>query len=225
MAREREIIESAGISEELKVKRHYTLSPEAIRQRREAAAARRPGGEGNRNAWKHGKFAQNYIQNKLKPCLSSCPHYPCSLVEEGKTEPGEDCLDKAEVIEAYSAIIDAIKTKQLDDFNDMSALMLAQTLSVISEMLDRIKTDGTLIREPMVDKEGNITGYRYKQHPHLEALPKMIANLGLNPGEFLLTPKSKAKVDGEKEAAQTLADLMSAAAKGLQRKDVKGDDQ
>jgi hypothetical protein len=96
--------ESIGLPSNLRVRRRYTMSPEALAQRKAAAASpvQAHSMEGNRNGWKHGHYAKNFI-NKLKPCKSTCPQYPCSLVEEGEVEPGDDCLDKADII-SFSGI-------------------------------------------------------------------------------------------------------------------------
>jgi len=49
--------------------------------------------QGNRNAFRHGMYARSFIA-KMRPCKSTCARFPCELVEEGQTEPGEDCLSK-----------------------------------------------------------------------------------------------------------------------------------
>ncbi|MCP4748087.1 MAG: hypothetical protein GY874_18415, partial [Desulfobacteraceae bacterium] len=86
-----------GIPEDMRIKRRYTMSDEAMEQRRKAAKQPKPGMLGKRNNWRHGSYAQNFL-TKIKPCLSSCAKYPCRLADEGATEPGGDCLDDQELL-------------------------------------------------------------------------------------------------------------------------------
>ena len=130
--------EEIGIPEKNRVKRKYTMSPASLAQRKNAA--KQPKGPGvARNAWKHGLFAKNYIQHKIRPCLTTCPQHPCELVEENETSPGGDCLDKKEVLQAYGVILKALQTKKLDDFNDLSAMILAETVQVLRNLLEDIQ--------------------------------------------------------------------------------------
>jgi len=202
-----------GIPVRLRVKRRYTMSEAALAQRRAAthSAAKCAAMAGNRNGWKHGHFADNFI-NKLKPCKSTCPQYPCRLVEGGEVEPGDDCLDKVEVIGFFRAVHNAVKNKDYDDFNELASLQIANTIKVVDMLIEDIFRDGTVLQREKTDKDGNHIATEYVTHPSLLALPKLIADLGLNPAEFLITPRSKKRSDVEEEGNKTLAELMSRAA-------------
>jgi hypothetical protein len=86
--------EEVGIPHRLR-ERHYTMSAEALEQRRKVtrSPAKAEAMQGNRNAFRHGMYARSFIA-KMRPCKSTCARFPCELVEEGQTEPGEDCLSK-----------------------------------------------------------------------------------------------------------------------------------
>ena len=50
-----------------------------------------------------------------------------------------------------------------------------------------------------------------KPHPSLYSIPKMIADLGMTPDQFMITPKAIAKNTNEEEAVKTIADMMKEA--------------
>jgi hypothetical protein len=212
-----------GIPQKLRVRRRYTMSLAALEQRKTAgnSPAKSEAMKGNRNGWKHGRFAGNFI-NKLKPCLTTCPQYPCKLVAEGEIEPGEDCMDKVEVVRFFRAIHDAVKDRKYDDFNELASLQIGNTFRVIDMLIEDIMRDGTVLRREKYDAKGNLV-IEYVPHPSLLAFPKLIADLGLNPAEFLITPRAIARDKNDKETGKTLAEMMSRVGKTF-KKDPEGDD-
>jgi len=64
--------EEVGIPRRLRVKRHYTMSPEALEQRRKVtrSPAKAEAMQGNRNAFRHGMCARSFIA-KMRPCKST----------------------------------------------------------------------------------------------------------------------------------------------------------
>jgi len=207
--------EEVGIPHRLRVKRHYTMSAEALEQRRKVTGspAKAEAMQGNRNAFRHGMYARSFIA-KMRPCKSTCARFPCELVEEGQTEPGEDCLDKAEVLHNYRAVRKAIEDKDTLEFNDLAALQIANAISVVSMLTQDLMRDGPMVKREKRDGKGNII-VEFVPHPTLASLPKLIADLGLTPSEFLITPRSKSRSDSDKEGALTLADLITRAGKAL----------
>jgi hypothetical protein len=217
-------LDEPGIPVELRVRRRYTMSPEALAQRKAAgnSPAKSDSMKGNRNGWKHGRYADDFI-NKIKPCKSTCPQYPCSLVSEGEVEPGDDCLDKVEVIKFFRAVHNAVKDKNYDDFNELAALQIANTIKVIDMLIEDIIRDGTVLKREKHDAKDNLI-VEYVTHPSLLALPKLIADLGLNPTEFMITPRAIARDKNERDVGKTLAEMMSRAGRGLKKKDHEEDD-
>ena len=216
--------EEIGIPASLRVKRRYNMSPEALAQRKAAgnSPSKSESMKGNRNGWKHGRYADGFI-NKIKPCKSTCPQYPCSLVSEGEVEPGDDCLDKVEVIKFFRAVHDAVKDKNYDDFNELAALQIANTIKVIDMLIEDIIRDGTVLKREKHDAKDNLI-VEYVTHPSLLALPKLVADLGLNPAEFMITPRAIARDKNERDVGKTLAEMMSRAGRGLKKKDHEEDD-
>lgn len=217
--------EEVGIPSALRVRRRYTLTPEALAQRRAAShsPAKSAASAGNRNAWRHGSYAASFI-NKMRPCLSTCPHYPCELVEEGETAPGEDCLDKAEVLRFYRAVHDAIAEKKYDAFNELAALQIGNAIKVIDMLMEDLLRDGTVVKREKHDAKDNLV-IEYVTHPSLLALPKLLADLGLSAAEFLITPRSLKKANAEEELPKTLADMMSRAGRVFKKPSGEGDDE
>ena len=200
--------DEVGIPRKLLIKRRYTMTDAAKDQRREAASQPRPGAEGNKNAWKHGSYAQGYITSRIKPCKSTCPHYPCSLVQEGATKPGGVCLDKAEIVTTFAAVMEALKNKQTDDFQEIAAMRIAEAFQVLSNLLEDIIRDGTIVKSEKWGKDGRLLGHEIVPHPSLMAMTKLLGELKVTPSEFLITPAAIKKTDDEDQGVKTLAELL-----------------
>ena len=205
--------DAIGIPERLRVKRRYTMSEAALEQRKKASQspAKSEGMKGNRNGWKHGRYADNFL-GKMKPCKTTCPKYPCSLVDENEVSPGDDCLDKVDVVHFFRAVHEAISNKQYDNFNELAALQISNTLVVVDRLIEDILRDGTVVKREKHDATGNLV-IEYVTHPSLLALPKLIADLGLNPAEFLITPRSISKIDDNDKDRNTFAESMTRVSK------------
>jgi len=208
-------VNEIGIPESLCFKRSYTMSDAAFAARRrntkKSTGPRTKEGKNKckLNAWKHGKYAQNYILHKIKPCLSSCSHYPCELVKDGSTEPGGQCLDKSAVIQYYAAICEAVKNKKYDDFNELAAFTLAEQIHVVRTLMEDIQRDGTMLKRYKYDKDGNKLDYEVVPHPSLLSLAKLIDSLNLTPAEMMITPLALAKQKTDNKKAKALSVLMS----------------
>jgi hypothetical protein len=204
-----------GVPERLRFKRSYTVTEKAIAARQKNAqkstGPKTEEGKKNssKNAWKHGLFAQNFVMNKIKPCLSTCSQYPCELVEDGTTQPGGQCLDKAAVVQFYSAICEAVQNKNYSEFNELAAFTLAQHIHTVHLLVEDIQRDGTILKKEKHDKNGAYLGYEVVPHPSLLSLAKLVDSLNITPGELMITPQSIAKNKVEKKKAQTLADIFS----------------
>lgn len=226
--------EPPGMPEVLKVKRKYTLSEKALAARKNNAqlstGPNSPEGKraSSKNAWKHGSYASTFILGKLgKPCKTTCDRYPCSLVDDGQVEPGQNCLDKQFVAEAFDAIIKSVELKQHSDFNELAALELAGALQILREAKEAILEDGVIVKSELFGKDGIHLGYEYKPHPAWFTYTKMLADLGITFGDFNMTPKSIAKADkGLSEAdVDDVSTIMSRAFKNLAGKGKKGADE
>jgi len=218
--------ESIGIPQNLRVKRHYTVTPAVIERNKKNAQQSRPGSADNKRNWKGGKFAKDFIEGRIKPCLSTCPDFAdCELVSEGYTKPGGVCLDKAAVIATYSAIMDAIKHQEYDDFNEVSGLMIAEAYHVVRSLMEDVMRDGGVCKRLKYDKNGVLQSEEFVPHPGLLAIPKLIADLGINPREMNITPKAMKDDKNTEEANKTAAGLMSDMARRMrEREGAKKDD-
>lgn len=205
-----------GIPEHLRVKRNYTMTVAAREQRSKAGKARAD--KGIKPNWKHGKYARSFIEGAIRPCKSSCHQYPCALIADGSVKPGSMCLDKAAVIQTYTAIINAVKNKKMDDYNDIASLTIAQSIQTLNMLLEDIIRDGTTIKRERTDAQGNVIGVDYVHHPALNALPKMIADLGMTPQEMMITPRALTKQITEDDGVKTIADIMSRVGEVMRKK-------
>jgi hypothetical protein len=212
-----------GVPEKLRFKRSYTLTESALAARRnnskKSTGPKTEKGKkaSSMNSWKHGLFAQGYIMNKVKPCKSTCPQYPCELVQDNTTKPGGECLDKAAVIQFYSAICEAVQNKKYDDFNQLAALTIANQINVLHTLMEDIQRDGTMLKKEKHDKDGHYLGYEVVPHPSLLSLIKLSDSLGITSNEMMITPKALSKQEDDDEGMKTIADLMSSIGKGMKK--------
>lgn len=215
-----------GIPARLRIPRHsYTMTEAALRQRKQAAQSGKKADamRGNKNSWKHGKYAKGFIERFIRPCKSSCKQYPCELIGSGEAKPGGACLDKTEILTTFAAIKKALTEKsnpeRYSDINEIIAMKTAGAMQVVEMLLEDILTDNTIIKSEKIDSQGKVFGYDIKLHPSLLALPKMLQDLGITLHDLHITPKAIAKAGETEEAGKTLADILSAAGKNLRKED------
>ena len=217
-----EELEGDPLLERLTVKkRPYTLSPAALAARiRNAQLSTGPvTAEGkaatSRNAWKHGLNARRRSLLFGKPCKSTCPKYPCSLVDDGDVAPGQDCLDKELFLDNLRALEDAATTGHLDGVKQMAAATLGGTVSVIQELQYAILENGVFMKSEKLDKDGKVIGYELKPNPALLPLGNLLKSAGLTLPDFMLTPREVDRGTTEKEAAKGLAEFFAGASSQL----------
>ena len=211
--------DAIGIPDRFRVKRRYTVSAKAVAQRNNAARSPKPANreklKGNKNAWKHGHHVANFIQSRLRPCLSTCPDYPCSLIVDNKTKAGEICLDKESIVRLYYDLQKASESKDLKNVNEFAHLMLAESLHLVKTMMEDILEDGNTLIEDKVDKDGNVIAKIYKPHHLYSVLDKLMSNLGISLNEFMLTPQAVEKAKDKDKENETLADFTNKLLKSM----------
>lgn len=206
-------------------KSHYTMTEKALKQRRDAQPAASANTTGpstpetkaisSRNAWKHGLYSQatkamtwQNMGMLVRPCLSTCPKHPCSLVDDGKTQPGGDCLDKTVYLEAFDAIISALHSGDATHGHGMFAAQLAQAVETLQGLRAVLARDGYMVAVPMFDKEGKSIGTRYETHPVMSHYVKMLDTLGINFSEMMMTPRAVSQKKDNEEKVDAFASLM-----------------
>lgn len=214
--------EEDPVLERLKVKkRKYTLSDIALAARRNnAQLSTGPKTEAGkaasaRNNWRHGMYAESRILGLGKPCKSTCPKFPCSLVDEGAVEPGGDCSDKEHLVKACKAIERALKDGSLDDLKDITTLHMAETLQVIGDLQGAILEFGPYMKSEKMDKDGKVIGYELKPNPALLPLSNLIKAFGLTMPEFMITPAAVERKKSDDKAVETIADIFRVAGAAL----------
>lgn len=187
------------------IKRPYTVT-NAVRKRNskggKAAAKKYP----NKN-WRHGKWAKSAI-TALRPCLSTCETFPCTLVDAGKSQPGSVCLDLTNTIEAFQDILTAIKEDKYDNYIEMVAWDQAELRDLYRRSVQLLR-ENELQVEPRVDSEGKTIGHAFKLNPLFPEIQKLADKLGLSPSENMMTPLQKTKQKAVKEGFQTVAEYLS----------------
>ncbi|MCP4259107.1 MAG: hypothetical protein GY774_16600 [Planctomycetes bacterium] len=201
--------EEIGIPSSLYIPRHYTMTEAARKQRRDRQS--KGGKERAKKCptpnWKHGKYARSTVTS-MKPCKpNTCEKYPCELIAESKVRPGEACLDMVFVVQTYEAIMKAIKNEDYDNYNEIAAFNISQSIEVLRMCLEDIIRDGTMVKSNKLGADGKVIGFEIKPHPSLLVLPKLLAELGMTPQEAMITPRQIAKQGNEDDGMQTIADL------------------
>lgn len=190
----------------------------------------------SRNAWKHGlnsavahvTFAQNGAASMArmfgKPCQTTCPlhpdnpdvQHPCSLVVDGLTRAGGNCLDKTVYVNALAALADAMENGELSGVHAMLAAEGGKVMQLLHELMGEITSKGLMIAIPYVTKDGNVVYDRegnevvadYKPNPMIPAYIKLLADFGISLPEMLATPQSRAKQKTGEQAADTFQTMM-----------------
>lgn len=227
------------------IRERKPLTAAQLQQRRDAAkkstGPRTVEGKAraSRNAWKHGLNSaihashfdsglQSVVGAMGKPCQTTCPKYPCSLVNDGQTSPGGTCLDKQVYVQAFTAIIDALDGGSMEGMHGLMAAEVSAALQMLHELRSTVSTQGLVIGIPMVtedgkvikDANGNPIMGKYIANPGYPMMIKTLETLGISLPELLVTPQAKVKARVQEEATDAMQTVLgsifqrAAAAKG-----------
>lgn len=194
----------------------------------------------SRNAWRHGLSSRVQLQAgkmgaesvaKLfgKPCLTTCPIHPdnpdrteapCSLVLEGLTRAGGNCLDKTVYLNAYVSLLDAMENGVMDGMQAQLAAEGAAALQLIHQLRTELTSNGTLmLPQYAVNKEGEFvlhpeTGkpvvMDYKMPSGWGVLIGLIDKLGISLPEMLATPQARSRAKLSEDTGDALSTVLGA---------------
>lgn len=215
------------------------LTEAQLRQRRQAAdkstGPRTEAGKAasSRNAWKTGEHSaaarlirENWAVGVFaKPCKTTCRQYPCSLVDDGITQPGGDCLDKTVYVRAFDSLMASLESGTVDPMHGVLAAEAAGALELLQKLREEIAVHGLVRELPVLDKEGKVVTITDPETGKEKPVPgKIVGNpaiapyialldrLGLNLPELLATPRAVAKVEGDEAAADAVGELLGRVA-------------
>ena len=237
----------AGRGGKGKKKKGYTMSDSAIEQRKEAAKhstgpiTEQGKAASSRNAWKHGQYSRgrDFIEQNWsvgafgKPCRTTCQYHPdnpankslenrvniCSLVLEGITKEGQDCLDKTIYVTAFDDLLKCMQEGKADQMHEVLAAEAAGALELLYRLREEIAENGFVIKMPALNKEqqpikdekGNVVYIKYIRNPVLPDYYKLLGELGINLPELLATPKAAEKLTDREDGEKSLAALLGTA--------------
>lgn len=204
----------------------------------------------SRNAWKTGQhsavakqaFAQHGIASMArlwgKPCQTTCPMHPdnpaaeshCSLVLEGMTRAGGNCLDKTVYVQALSALHDAMERGELGGVHAMLAAEGGKVMQLLHELMSEITSTGLMTAVPFVTKDGEVVYDKdgkmliadYKPNPMIPAYIKLLGDFGISLPEMLATPQSRERAKVGQQAADTFQTMMARIAQAAGRPSAPG---
>ena len=209
------------VMERLRVKRSYTMTPAALAQRHNASQHSTgpitPEGKAasSMNGWKHGQYAKKRLLSLGKPCRTTCLQYPCSLIDDGATQPGQQCLDKEYMLHTINALSKALTDGDLSDLKNIITLQLGSTLQVIDELQASILEYGAYMKSEKIGKDGEVIGYEIKPNPSLLPLSNLLKAAGVTLPDFMVTPAAIERSKTDKETAATIADIFKSAGSAL----------
>ncbi len=191
--------------------RSYTITEKVRKQRSTAAKSQAhvDAMKGNKNAWKTGQFAQGFIRQLFRPCLSSCPNFPCELIDDGETALGHDCPDKAEFVKGLSAIQKAMRSGDLTDLKEIAALRIAANYELLGNIQQELMASRGVVLSEKLDKEGKVIGHEMKAHPLFLVLPKLTEVTKTTAADFLMTPLEIKRQKTEAKKAKALSNMFS----------------
>lgn len=233
-----------------KPRRAYTMSEAALEQRRAASqlstGPKTADGKAasSRNGWVHGRYSAVHRQAftgtmtsmaKLfgTPCRTTCAFHPdnpertdspCSLVANGLTQAGGNCLDKSIYVDRFDAIMEALQTGENEALHGVFASEIAAALQLMHELRSKVFEDGLMQVIPAIDSEGEVildpntkaaAPARIIAHPALPYIVQLLDKLGINFPELLATPRAARQAKREGDTADTLQQILGAAAARL----------
>ena len=197
------------------------LTEAELQQRRDAAAnstgpkTEEGKARSSRNAWRTGEHSaatkakvwQELGLGKLaRPCKSTCDKYPCSLVEEGLTSPGGDCMDHRVYVEAFDTIITTLQSGDATHAHGLLASVQAGAIDVLMKLRDEV-AEKPLVLLPLVNKDGDVVGEKPISNPLLPHYIKLLGELGINLPELMATPRAVAKQNSDDDAVDAVSAL------------------
>lgn len=197
------------------------LSDAQLQQRRDAAAKstgpRTEDGKAasSRNNWKTGEYSaitkmdlwqRTMLQVHGKPCQSTCEQYPCSLVDEGLTIPGDDCKDKTVFVQAFDSIMATLATGDVQHAHGLIGAQMAGAMEILQKLREAIVKQ-PIAYKPLVNKAGDVVGEIPIANPVLSQYVKLLGELGINLPEAMATPKAVLSQKNAEETTDAIGDL------------------
>lgn len=160
-----------------------------------------------------------------KPCLTTCPIHPdnpklgmraCSLVQDGLTSAGGNCLDKQVYVDAFGHIIAAVQNRDFEGVNGLMATEISAAVQMLHDLRRTVADQGIVVAVPATTAEGAII----KRADGSEVIAKLISNpgyplmlktlevLGISLPELLATPAAANRAKTEDEAAGAMQTLI-----------------
>lgn len=141
------------------------------------------------NAWKHGRYARVVTREEA------------TLARVRKRSP--------EATAIYEAVVEAQSNGNMAAMDPVIANAIAESELMRRQAVDEVQTRGVLVREDLVNADGQVIGHRLRQNPAAEVALELNKQLGATAQDQLLSRKSRGEGAVDTALAARLArDLM-----------------
>jgi hypothetical protein len=171
------------------------------------------------------------------PCRTTCQVHPdnpertespCSLVTSQLTQAGGNCLDKSIYVERFDAIMEALQSGENDALHGVFASEIAAALQLMHQLRSTVFEQGLMQVIPMTNSDGEViylapgpdgeknpAPAKIIAHPALPYIVQLLDKLGINFPELLATPRAANQAKREDSSADSLQQILGAAAARL----------
>lgn len=136
------------------------------------------------------KRARTYLTSEIpvRPCTEDCPHRSnCKDFLNGRVLDKDLCKPELRQIKKWQR---AFRSGNLDELKDDVGTVAGAMAVQIGRLLEAVVQDGVVVETTKFTNSG-IQYTEKVSHPALATATKMMKDLGIDLGEFLMTPKSQ----------------------------------
>lgn len=136
------------------------------------------------------KRARTYLTSEIpvRPCTHTCPlRSRCKDYQNGRVQDGDLCRPELRQIKKWQV---AFRKGDLDGLKDDVGTVAGSMAVQVARLLQAVNEDGVIIEVEKFSASGDAYT-ETMAHPALQQAANLMKTLGIDLGEFLMTPKSQ----------------------------------